>query len=153
MKIHKLIGLIAVTIIGTTLASEPFSSAEYMTNRVNTSLSPYDISVCRSVQWFRNNETNQFNPTNALSGDKILVLVDVPMSVVVPASIETKETGMRNFEGASEYFAQVAMITEINRMTTGVLLIKAENAPVVTRIVSKNRYTLPFVNLINEFVT
>ena len=83
MKIHKLIGLFAAAIIGTTVASEPFSSAEYMTNRVNTSLSPYDISVCRSVQWFRNNETNQFNPTNALSGDKILVLVDVPMTNLV----------------------------------------------------------------------
>jgi hypothetical protein len=82
-----------------------------------------------------------------------MIFVEVPMRVVVPASIETKDTGIRNFEGAREYFAQVARITDINSITTGVLLMKAENTPVNTIIVIKNSGALPFVNLMIEFVT
>jgi hypothetical protein len=59
----------------------------------------------------------------------IIILVEVPISVQVPAKMEAYEIGIKNFEGLKFSSQLRPRIMGIKRTTTGVLLIKAEASP------------------------
>ena len=54
------------------------------------------------------------------------ILVEVPISVVVPPKIAAKDNGIRSFDGAMLIALASRMATGIRMITTGVLLMKAE---------------------------
>ena len=68
-----------------------------------------------------------------------MIFVEVPISVLVPAKMETNEMGMRNLDGLREYSAHTAIIIEMNNTTTGVLLRKEEKPPTRNRVKISNR--------------
>ena len=57
-----------------------------------------------------------------------MMLVDVPISVVVPPKIAAKERGISSFEGEILIARARRIATGMRMITTGVLLIKAESS-------------------------
>ena len=72
-----------------------------------------------------------------------MMLVEVPIKVLVPARMDTKEIGIRNLEGLKEYLEHTAMVMGMNRTTTGVLFKKDENPPTRKSVMNSSRFGLP----------
>ena len=59
------------------------------------------------------------------------ILVDEPMSVILPPRIAANESGIRNFDGLSPRSLDILVITGKNTATTAVLFIKADTPPAI----------------------
>lgn len=58
----------------------------YVTNQVNKVLYPITIQQCNSVKYFKNNLTNEITLDQVNQNDKLLVLFDIPNSVLPPVT-------------------------------------------------------------------
>jgi hypothetical protein len=67
------------------------------------------------------------------------ILVDVPISVVVPPIIPAKESGINILEGLTPTFDAIPIITGMKMATAAVLLMKAEMIQMKRRR-TKNQY-------------
>lgn len=58
----------------------PPTPAEYATDRVNAALSPYDITICDTVEWYRNTNNVAVSTSELQPGDAVVALLDIPYS-------------------------------------------------------------------------
>ena len=52
--------------------------SSYVTNKMEARLSPYPLTICSSIKMYRNSETNVVAVSELNSGDKLLILFDIP---------------------------------------------------------------------------